>query len=145
MQTTIIIGLAIGLLVYMAWAAKKPGEAMTTIQGGTQRGTLPVEGGAGTLEDLYQCHGRQKGLDPMLLKAIAIVESSENPNAKNPADPSYGLMQLLCQPDGQGGCRNQLNVIGWPPSSVEQLYDPDYSLHIGAQILRWNIDRKRGL
>lgn len=94
-----------------------------------------------SLDDLYHHYGKLHGLDPMLLKAIAQVESSENPDAKNPLDPSYGLMQLLCIPDGQGGCKNKLNVLGWPPDSVAKLYDPDYSLTIASQILRWNIDR----
>jgi soluble lytic murein transglycosylase-like protein len=92
-----------------------------------------------TLDDLYQSHGRQHGLDPMLLKAIAIVESSENPNAKNPADPSIGLMQILCVPDGNGSCSNKLNIQGWPPADARLLYDPDYSLYLGGQILKWNI------
>ena len=93
------------------------------------------------LDTLYQKHGRLRNLDWRLLKAIAQVESSENPQAKNPSDPSYGLMQILCRPDGHGGCSNNLNVLGWPPMTVHSLYDPDYSLHIGAQILEWNIGR----
>lgn len=94
-----------------------------------------------SLDDLYRKYGDRYGIDPLLLKAIAQVESSENPKAKNPADPSYGLMQLLCVPDGQGGCKNRLNVLGWPPENVEKLYDPDYSVYIGAQILSWNQGR----
>jgi len=94
-----------------------------------------------SLDDLYAHYGQLHNLDPMLLKAIAQVESSEDPDAKNPNDPSYGLMQLLCVPDGSGGCKNKLNVLGWPPDSVAKLYDPDYSVSIAAQILRWNIDR----
>jgi len=93
-----------------------------------------------TLDDLYEKHGREKGLDPMLLKAIAQVESSENPDAVNPADPSVGLMQVLCVPDGAGSCSNRLNVNDWPPQSRQQLFDPDFNLHIAAQILKWNID-----
>lgn len=94
-----------------------------------------------SLNDLYSHYGQIHGLDPMLLKAIAQVESSENPDAKNPNDPSYGLMQLLCRPDGKGSCSNKLNVIGWPPGSVADLYDPDYSVNIASQILSWNIGR----
>ena len=94
-----------------------------------------------SLDDLYKKYGDRFSLDPLLLKAIAQVESSENPKAKNPADPSYGLMQLLCVPNGAGGCKNRLNVLGWPPENVEKLYDPDYSVYIGAQILSWNQGR----
>lgn len=92
-----------------------------------------------SLNDLYIVYGNRQGLDPKLLRAIAIVESNEDPNAKNPSDPSYGLMQLLCQDDGAGGCKNKLNVVGWPPAAKEMLFDPDYSLDIASQILSWNI------
>jgi len=92
-----------------------------------------------SLDDLYKKYGQRQGLDWKLLKAIAQVESNENPQAKNQADPSFGLMQLLCQDDGMGSCRNKLNVLDWPPDNKEKLFDPDYSLHIGAQILAWNI------
>lgn len=86
------------------------------------------------LEALYRKHGHEKGLDPMLLKAIAIVESSENPEALNPNDPSYGLMQIRYV---EG--KTHLDVMDFPPPSIEQLYDPDYNLHIASQILAWNI------
>ena len=145
METAAVIALLIGVIAYLAWAVRKSEDLVTPGQGIYEM--IPgaktiINGGITvTLDDLYESHGRQKGLDPILLKAIAIVESSENPNAKNPSDPSYGLMQILCQPDGQGGCKNRLNVLDWPPQSSERLYDADYSLHIGSQILRWNIDQ----
>jgi len=93
-----------------------------------------------TLDSLYQKYGLRFGVQPSLLKALAIVESSENPNAKNPTDPSVGLMQILCVPDGKGGCKNKFNIIGWPPGKEADLYDPDYNLSLAAQIIRWNID-----
>lgn len=55
------------------------------------------------LDALYARHGKEKGVDPTLLKALAITESSEDPRAVNPADPSVGLMQILCVPNGAGG------------------------------------------
>ena len=39
-------------------------------------------------------HAKQNGLDFSLVKAVAKVESNFNPLAKNPSDPSYGLMQV---------------------------------------------------
>jgi len=100
-----------------------------------------------TLDTLYKKHARLHGVDWKLLKAIAQVESSENVNAENPADPSFGLMQILCQGSG-ATCTNKLNVDGWPPKNKQQLFDPDYNIHIGAQILAWNQQRygfKRGI
>lgn len=37
---------------------------------------------------------RANSLEPALVKAIAKTESNMNPLAKNPSDPSYGLMQI---------------------------------------------------
>lgn len=39
-------------------------------------------------------HAKKWGLEVALVKAVAKVESNFNPRAKNPADPSYGLMQI---------------------------------------------------
>lgn len=88
------------------------------------------------LDALYQKHGEQKNIDPLLLKAIAIVESNENPNAVNPNDPSYGLMQIYYIK----GKTNLPSVTDFPPDTYTRLYNPDYNLHIASQILRWNID-----
>ena len=93
-----------------------------------------------SLDDIYKEGGTEFGVDWKLIKAHAIVESSERPGAKNAADPSYGLMQILCQPDGEGGCRNQFNIEDWPPASSEDLYDPLLNVRLGAQIIRWNQD-----
>jgi soluble lytic murein transglycosylase-like protein len=76
-------------------------------------------------------YGLKYGVDWQLLKALAQVESDENPVAKNPADPSYGLMQVLYP--------QHLNVENWPPENESQLYDPDYNVSIGAQIIKWNV------
>ena len=136
---TKLIAILAAVLVYLGFQTKEKASA----SGSTASWAVPADylTGAVDLDSLYEKHGRIHGLDPMLLKAIAQVESSENPLAKNLLDPSYGLMQLLCQDDGMGSCRNKLNVLDWPPESKEKLFDPDYSLHIGAQILTWNIDR----
>jgi len=73
-----------------------------------------------------------------LLRAVAIVESGENTLAYNPNDPSYGLMQILFTGS------NKLYVDGWPPNSFHDLYEPNYNVKIGSQILNWNI-KKYGL
>jgi hypothetical protein len=92
-----------------------------------------------SLDDLYKEFAVGKSYDWQLLKAIAMIESSENPLAENPADPSIGLMQVLCVPDGQGGCKNKLNVVGWEGIRAESLFDPEINLKIASQILDWNI------
>lgn len=98
------------------------------------------EGIGVNLDDVYKEQGMRFNVDWKLLKALAIVESSERPEVKNPADPSFGLMQILCVPDGKGGCSNRFNIEGWPPQKEEDLYDPQYNVSLGAQIIKWNID-----
>lgn len=100
------------------------------------------------LSVIYEKWGQHYKVDPLLLQAIARVESGENPTAKNLADPSFGLMQILCQDNGFGGCKNEFHIQGWPPYSRNQLYDPDYNVQIGAQIIKYNITTfgfKRGI
>lgn len=93
-----------------------------------------------TLDDIYKKHGAAFGVDWRLLKAHAQVESGENAGAVNKADnESLGLMQVLCRPDGKGGCANRLNVEGWRETTRARLLDADWNVYIGAQILAWNI------
>jgi len=93
-----------------------------------------------SMDDLLKKWGAVYGVEWQLLKAIAMKESSLNPNAVNTADnESIGLMQVLCRPDGQRGCGNNLNVDGWTEATRKKLFDPDFNIRIGAQILAWNI------
>ena len=46
------------------------------------------------IENAIQAKAMEYKIDPALVKAIIKVESNFNPNNKNPADPSYGLMQI---------------------------------------------------
>lgn len=93
-----------------------------------------------SLDDLYQRHGLAFGIDWRLVKAIAQHESGENPTAVNSADnESIGIMQVLCRPDGQGGCKNRLNLPSWKDATREKLLDADFNISIGAQILASNV------
>ena len=92
------------------------------------------------LDQLYDQYGKQYDINPSLIKAIATVESGGNFKAINPADPAYGLMQVLCVPDGKGGCANTLNVPGWDSVTSEKLLDPSINIYYGVNILKWNLD-----
>jgi len=95
-----------------------------------------------SLDELYQKHATAFAVDWRLVKAIAQQESSENPAAVNHADnESIGIMQILCRPDGQGGCSNKLYVDGWPDATRAKLLDADFNIYIGAQIIASNINR----
>lgn len=92
------------------------------------------------IDDLFKKWGAVYGVEWRLLKAIAITESRLNPDAVNTGDKeSIGLMQVLCHPDGEGGCSNRLNVDGWSGATRKKLFDPQFNVRIGAQILAWNI------
>lgn len=92
------------------------------------------------LDEIFKRHANRYGLDWKLLKAIAMQESSLNSRAVNAADPSYGLMQILCTPSSNGVCANKFPAVSnWPPKSKLDLFDPDYNISVGAQILAWNI------
>lgn len=89
---------------------------------------------ADQLDSLFEKHEQEKRLPDGLLKAIAKVESNFDPYAVNPADPSYGLMQIVYP-------QKLPAIADWPPSSKEDLFNPDTNLHYAAQILAWNIQR----
>lgn len=103
--------------------------------------STPVTLQKGPFDALYKQEGELQRLDWRLLKAIAIIESFENPDAVNPSDPSYGLMGVLCTPDGKGGCKNRLPALtDWPPPGGSvSLRDPATNIHYGAEILAWNV------
>lgn len=97
------------------------------------------------MDDLFRKWGAVYGVEWQLLKAVARKESRLNPKAVNNADnESIGLMQVLCRPDGSGGCVNSLKVEGWSEATRGKLFDPEFNIRIGAQILAWNI-RKYGM
>lgn len=84
---------------------------------------------------------RHYRLDPLLMEAIARQESSLDPNAVNPADPSYGLFQILCSgPGTDGRCTNRLPAFSdWPPTR-ESLFNPERSAYWATRLMRHNID-----
>lgn len=91
-------------------------------------------------DTLYIKYGGKYGVEPSLLKALAIVESNENHLAVNPSDPSHGLMQILCIAENEGDfCKNRLYVEGWETATPEKLLNPDFNVMIGSQIISWNI------
>lgn len=91
---------------------------------------------------LYKLTEEETGVDRHLLQAIAMVESSEISQAVNIDDPSFGLMQIYCPPDITGKCTNNFPALGdtWEGMTVEELFDPEVNLKVGAEILRWNIN-----
>jgi soluble lytic murein transglycosylase-like protein len=85
------------------------------------------------LERLMADKADQYGVDRALVKAIAKVESNFNPRARNPADPSYGLMAItpmLAQD------YKLVKDYRYPSSfEIERLYDLEANLYVGCSQL----------
>jgi soluble lytic murein transglycosylase-like protein len=107
----------------------------------TDTRTVSVSFSPSMYDPIYQKHAARTGLPWLLLKAIARIESSENSGAVNRADPSYGLMQILCSGSGDS-CSNAFPAIPAfrGASKTKLVNDPDFNVQIGADILKWNLN-----
>ena len=128
-----------------AAAALIAGAALAKTRSGSEGASASLlsqaEAALSGFDAIYQKYADAYGVDWRLVKAIAQHESAENPDAVNPADPSYGLMQVLCQDDGAGGCRNVFNIENWPPPGGQQsLLDAATNVFYGARILAANVN-----
>ena len=84
---------------------------------------------------LYKFYGDKYGVDPLLLRAIAKVESAENPLAVGPSG-DLGLMQINPRANFQ-------SIDGYPANDYDY-FNPAWSIKVAAQVLEWNI-RSYGL
>lgn len=85
----------------------------------------------GLWDDIYKKWADVRGLDWRLLKAVAMHESDENPNAIGDNGASIGLMQVQ-------------KIIGQAYAGVTdltELYDPDKNVEAGSGFLKDMIDK----
>ena len=78
---------------------------------------------------IFQAAGAQYNVDPTILHAIAMKESSMNPAAVNPDTGATGLMQFMPAP---------AKAFGIDPT------DPQQSIFAAAHMFRQNLDRFNG-
>lgn len=64
------------------------------------------------------------GVSENWIKAVIQVESAWDPNAVNPADPSYGLMQI-----------SKATAKGYGVTDVSLLLDPAFNIDLGTHLL----------
>ena len=95
-----------------------------------------IKGRAGEtpeIRNLVLLKSGQWSVEPALIRAIIRVESNFNPRAKNPADPSYGLMQIT------PGLASDFGLIADPFSPTRQeinmLYDEANNMDVGCWYL----------
>lgn len=85
------------------------------------------------LEGMIDYAAQKYNVDRSLVKAVAMTESSLNPNAENPADPSYGLMQVMpILAEDFGIVKDWHNPT---PAEIAMIKDPQTNLRIGAWFL----------
>ena len=86
------------------------------------------------VQDKIAYHANFWNLEKALVKAIARKESNFDPKAKNPSDPSFGLMQITpgLAYDYGGIIRNWKNPS---ESEIEMLMDIDNNLTVGCWFL----------
>jgi len=71
-----------------------------------------------------------RNLDPALVWGVMMAESSGNPSAENPSDPSAGLMQTIPLIS-----RAYAEIIGTNAEVLEQVKNPDVSMQAGTGFL----------
>lgn len=85
------------------------------------------------IQELIKFKARKFGLDVALVRAIIKIESNFEARAKNPADPSYGYMQItpmLAQ--DYGLVRDYRNPTY---AEIQKIYEPSNNLDIGCWFL----------
>lgn len=100
---------------------------------------------APTIDQLFRKHGDAFGVDPDMIKAVAMRESSLNSNALRnnpPRDISAGMMQVLFIPGADGHPVNFPDIPAadysadtWHSLVLDDMYDPDISIYWGTLIL----------
>lgn len=83
-----------------------------------------------TIDTLIAEAARHYSVDAALVKAIAMTESSLNPNAVNPSDPSYGLCQIMpILAEDYGIVKDYHNPT---EAEIAMIKDPETNLRICA-------------
>ncbi len=97
---------------------------------------MAIQKGKGETADIRALilkKSKQWKVNPAIIRAIIKVESNFNPRAKNPLDPSYGLMQIT------PGLAADYGLISDPFSPTRQeinlLYDESNNMNIGCWFL----------
>lgn len=99
------------------------------------REILPGQGLTPELENLMARKADYWTLDVALVKAFAKVESNFNPAAKNPLDPSYGLMQISPALAYDYGL-----ISNWKdpsPAEIDRMLNVENNLDVGCWRLNY--------
>ena len=126
MYPFLVIG---GVLALLLLIAKKA-------EGGTYidfTGPSPEPKPVSSIDSMITYAANQYHVDAALVKAVAMTESSLNPNAVNPSDPSYGLMQVMpILAEDFGIVKDYHNPTD---AEIAMIREPQTNLRIGAWFL----------
>ena len=88
-----------------------------------------------TVSEIVSRFSRRFGVEEALIHAHIQVESSGNPNATNPSDPSYGLMGVTPRlAQDYGFVSDWRNVTA---AEIAKLKDPAINIEIGSRFLSY--------
>lgn len=125
----LIVGGMLGLLLFAAHKTK--GQYIDFTEG--YEPTPPKVETPPSIDAMIVYAANKHRVEAALVKAVAMTESSLNPRAKNPADPSYGLMQIMpILAEDYGIVKDYHNPT---EAEIAMIYDPQTNLLIGAWFL----------
>jgi soluble lytic murein transglycosylase-like protein len=86
-----------------------------------------------TIDSIIADNANRYGVEEALVRAIIKVESDFNPNAVNPSDPSYGLMQIMpILAEDYGFVKDWHNVT---EAEIAMIRLPENNVQIGTRFL----------
>ena len=124
-----IMGLVLAAILIMSGIA----EGKTAEISGTSTTTPAVP--KDTVSELVSKYSRRFGVEEALIHAHIQVESSGNPNAVNPSDPSYGLMGITPRLAQDYGFVHDWRSV--TADEIASLKDPAVNIEIGARFISY--------
>ena len=122
-----------GALLLLLFFGKKGFAGVNTMSD-----TKPI-----TLDDIIEYNAKEYSIPTALIKAIIKKESSWNPYAKNPNDPSYGLMGIMPIVAQEAGFVNDYKNV--TQVEINSIYVTQNNIMSGCKLLhkllkKYNMD-----
>jgi soluble lytic murein transglycosylase-like protein len=124
-----VMGLVLAAILILSGVAQ--GKTAEISASGSASGAIPSL----SIDQLISKNSRRFGVEEALIRAHIQVESSGNPNASNPLDPSWGLMGItpICAQDYGF-------VLDWHNPTAEEIANlrrPEINIEIGTRHLSY--------
>lgn len=127
--------IAIGFFLAAMLLMRKKAEGASVYMDATAPAKPQTGPNLDTVDGMISYASAKYRVNPALIKAVAMTESSLNPYASNPSDPSWGLMGIMpILAEDFGIVRDWHNPT---VSEIAMIRDPLTNLRIGA----WHLER----